>query len=344
MPTGSGLDAQLGFGAETTWGTAVTPTRFVEFNEEGLTREPTFLEPTGLRVGTKYKRASRVRVSRQTVSGDVTLDLATLGMGLLVKHMLGSTVTTPTQIGVTTAYKQVHTPGDFRGLGLTVQVGRPEPSGTVQPFTFVGCKVGSWEFSLEDGETPNLTLSVDGKSETTATALTTASFLAGSTVFDFSQATLKLGGTASTASGETSITGGTAVSTVVNSFSCSGEAPMANERYGIGNAGLKSEQLENDTPTITGSLGAEFSKAELYDLFSNNTTTALQFDLTGAVIGAGPDTFLFSIIMPAVKLKAAAPNVGGPDVVAMSTDFEAYSDETNPVVQVKIVSTESTTI
>lgn len=343
MPTGSGLDAQLMVAQESTWGTAVTVTRALEFNTESLKFEPTWLEPVGLRAGTKFKRVSRIRQSRKSASGDVEMDLATLGMGLLVKHMLGSAVTTPTQVAATTAYEQVHTPGGFLGLGLTTQVGRPEPSsGTVQPFTYSGCKVSGWEFMCEDNATPSLTLSLVGRQETTATALATASYLAGSSVFDFSQATLKLGGTPATASGETTITGGTAVAAVVRSISVAGANPMAEERFGLGNAGLRSQPLENDIPTITGSLNAEFAKAELYDVFQNNTTTALQFDLTGEAIDT--ENFLFSIILPAVKLKAAAPSVSGPDIVQMSTDFEAYSNETDPVIQIKIVSTESANI
>lgn len=343
MPTGSGLDAQLMLKAETTWGTAVTPDKAVEFNSESLKSEPTWLEPTGLRAGAKYKRAARVRQSRKTVSGDLALEWATKGMGTLVKHMLGAAITTPAQIAATTAYKQIHTPGDFRGLGLTVQVGRPEPSsGTVRPFTFAGCKIGKWSLSVKDNEIPTLSLTVDGKSESTATALAVASFVPGAAVFDFSQATLKLGGTATTASGETTISGGTAVAAVVKEVSLSGEAPMAAERFGIGNAGLKSEPLENDYPTITGSLAAEFNKTELYDVFQANTTTALELTFTGAAItGGAGSNFLLSFIIPTLKLKAAAPAVGGPDIVEMSTDFEVYSDETNPVCQVKIVSDET---
>lgn len=342
MPTGSGLDAQIGFAGESTWGTAVTVTRFLEFNSESMKFEPTWLEPVGLRAGTKFKRAPRIRQSRKSAAGDIELDVATLGMGLLIKHMLGSTITTTTLISGS-AYKQVHVPSGFLGLGLTTQVGRPEPAtGTVVPFTYSGCKIPSWEFTCEDNSTPNLKLSVVGRQESTATALATASYLTGSSVFDFSQSTLKLGGTPSTSAGETTIAGGTAVAAVVRSISVAGETPMADERFGLGNAGLRSQPLENDIPTITGSLDAEFAKTELYDVFQNNTTTSLQFDLVGAAIGA--TFYTFSIILPAVKLKAAAPSVGGPDIVSMSTDFEAYSNEVDPVIQIKIISTESTNI
>jgi hypothetical protein len=343
MPTGTGLDAQLMFAAESTWGTPVTPTKAVEFNSESLKFEPTWLEPTGLRVGTKFKRVSRVRQSRKSASGDVELEFATKGMGLLVKHMLGSPVTAPATI-VAGALRQAHVPGDFRGLGLTMQVGRPEPSsGVVRAFTYAGCKVASWEFSCVDNEIPKLSLSLLGRSEATATALATPAYPAGASVFDFSQATLKLGGTATTSSGLTTVAGGTAVATVVRQISVKGSAPMADERFGLGNAGLRSEPLENATPMITGSLAAEFNKAELYDLFANNTTTVMEFTLTGPVIGATAENYKLSLVMPAVKLKSAAPSVGGPDIVPMSTDFEAYSDETsNPVIQVLIQSDEAT--
>jgi hypothetical protein len=342
MATGTGLDAQIGFAQESVWGTPVTVTRFLEFNSETLKRDVTWLEPTGLRVGTKYARASRVKQSRRSISGDIEMDWATKGMGLLIKNMLGSLVG-PTQIASTTAYKQIATPGDFRGLSLTMQVGRPEASsGTVRPFTFQGVKIPRWEFSLSDNAIPKLKVTVDGKDETTATALATASYLTGASIFDFSQATLKLGGTATTASGETTISSGVAVATILKDISITGSAPMASDRFGIGNAGLKAEQLENATPQISGKISAEFSKAELYDVFTANTTTALQLDLTGAAIGASGSNFLLSFILPAIKLKAAPPQVSGPGVVMMSTDWEAYSDEVNPVIQIKAVSDETT--
>lgn len=342
MATGSGLDAQIGFAQESAWGTSTTPTRFVEFNNESLKFDPTWLEPSALHRGIKYKRASRALISRSSVSGDVEFDINTLGMGMLVRNMLGSATATTTLISGT-AYKQIHTPGDFRGLGLTAQVGRPEPStGTVRAFTYEGIKISKWDFSLKDNDTPKLKLTCDGQAESTATALATASYLAGATVFTFQQATLKLGGTATTASGETTIAGGIAVATVIKDISISGSVPMAADRFGVGNAGQKAEQLENGTPTITGKLSAEFNKAELYDLYTAASGTALQLDLTGAVLGA--TNYLFSFIIPVIKLKQAAPTVSGPDIVQMSTDFEGYSNEVDPVIQCKIISTEATTV
>ncbi|MCT9932451.1 phage tail tube protein [Planotetraspora sp. A-T 1434] len=340
MATGSGLDAQLGFAAESTVGTGVTVTKFVEFDKEGLQFDAGFLEPTGLRVGRKFKRASRVVQSRKSVSGDIELQVASRGMGLLWKHALGSTAT-PTVISGT-AFRQVHTPVGMQGLGLTIQVGRPEPaSGTVRPFTFRGCKISDWEFSLSDGEVAKLKLSVDGWDETLATALATSSYTSAN-LYSFSQAVLKLGGTASTTTGLMSVASGVQVATVIKDFSVKYSTPMATERYGVGNAGVKSEQLENDFPGITGKFGAEFSKVELYDVFKANTTLAMEFVMTGAAIGASGSNDTLSIICPAIKIKSATPTVDGPDIVSMDVEWEAYDDETNAPIQVMVISADST--
>jgi hypothetical protein len=343
MATGSGLDAQVGFAAESTWGTAVTVTRFIEATSETLKFEPTFTEGTGVRPGVLSKRVTRTRQSKKSVSGDVEFELATKGMGLLVKHMIGSTVTTPTLIAGS-AYKQIHTPQGLFGLGLTAQVGRPEPgTGTVVPFTYAGCKVTSWEFSCDDSSNPMLKLSLLGKSETTATALASASYLAGSTVFDYAATSLKFGGTPTTASGETTIASGVQLAAIAKDITITGESALADDRYGIGNAGLRAQPLQNDFQTYTGSLTCEFAKTELYDPFQAGTIIPIQFDLTGAVI-SGPDLFRVSFIMPACIIKSATPNMSGPDLVSMNVDFEAYSNGTDPTIQVKIVSDESAAI
>lgn len=341
MATGSGLDAQLVIGEESAYGTPVTPDVALEFNSEDVHREPTWLESQGLRAGGKYKRVNRTTISRETVTGSATVEFATKGMGLLVKHMLGSDGTAAVVSGGTAAFEQYHTPGDYKGKSLTVQIGKPDPgTGTVVPFTWAGCKIVSWEFTVPDGEIPTLQVTYDGRSETTATGLVNASYVADASVFSFRQATLTIGGAVSTTNGVATLTGGTAVANVVTEVSLAGETPMAVERFGIGNAGLKNEPLENDIPTFTGSLSAEFS-ADDYQRFVDNETVALELKFEGEIIeDTTPDTLAF--LIPAVKIKTAAPAVGGPDIVQMSMDIEGYDDEENAPIQVHIISTDTT--
>ncbi|MEV4000996.1 phage tail tube protein [Actinomadura sp. NPDC049753] len=341
MGTRSGLDAQLGIAAESVFGTGVTVTRFLEFDNEDLKFMPTWLEGEGLRAGRKFKRASRVSVSRKDVNGKIDIKVPNKGLGLLLKHMIGSSAT-PAAIGATSAYEQIHTPGDMYGKSLTIQVGRPEPgTGTVRPFAYTGCKITQWELTLQDGDHLKLSVTLDGRDEDTTTGLASASYASGVELYNFSHATLKLGGTPATASGKTSITGGVAVAAVVNQIQLKGESPMAVDRYGVGNGGLKAEQLENDYPTVTGSLDAEFAKAELYDVYKAYDALALELVLEFGEADTG-QPFHLSFLAPAIKLKESGPSVDGPGLVKASVDFEVYDNGVDPAYQFRYISTDTT--
>jgi hypothetical protein len=140
MAIRSGLAAQLGLAESSTFGTYQTPTRFLEFNEESLEYQIERVESPGLRAGNRVLRTDRYAPGQKRVEGSITLEPATKGFGLVLKHALGATsITTPS--GATNARLHAHTLGDIYGTSLTVQVGRPDVSGTVQPFTYLGCRV-----------------------------------------------------------------------------------------------------------------------------------------------------------------------------------------------------------
>jgi tail tube protein len=365
MPTyASGLSGQVGAVAESVYGTPVTVTHFYEFLSENFMFNPTWLDGQGLKAGQAYNRSSRTVQSQFDVNGDLTMEhtsgeaanAVADSMGFWWKFALGSALVTPTVI-TGTAFKQVHTPGSKAGQFITVQVGRPQISGvTVQPFTYTGTKVTDWEFSCNDNQIAQLKVTMDGQTELTATGLAAASYPTPNGLFSFANATVfTIGGTASTSAGETTVAAGAAVTSRVNGITITGSNPMKVDRYGLGNAGLKGEPIENAIPTITGTLSTEFfSRTEFYDVFKTAATTVLQLDFTkfdsagndaaGAAAGANP--YRLSFIFPAVKFKTASMNVTSPDVIPQSVGFQAYDDGsgTNPVMQVKLVSKESSAI
>jgi hypothetical protein len=364
MPTyPSGLSGQVGAVAETTYGTPVTVTHFYEFLSENFQYNPTWLDGQGLKSGQAYKRASRTVVSQSDVNGDLTMEhtsgeaanTVADSMGFWWKFALGSALVTPTVV-LGTAYKQVHTNGSKAGQFITCQVGRPQISGvTVQPFTYTGTKVTDWEFSCNTGQYAQLKLTMDGRTELTSTGLAAASYPTPNGLFAFSHASvMTVGGTASTSAGETTIAGGASLGSLVNGVVITGTTPMKVDRYGLGNQGLKGEPIENAIPSVTGTLSTEFfSRTELYDVFKLATTTPLQLDFTkfdaagndANGVNAGPNPYRLSFLFPAVKFKSGSVNVTSPDVIPQSIGFEAYDDGTaNPVIQVKLVSKESSAI
>lgn len=344
MAIGSGLGAQFGFGQETTWATPVTVDHFAPFDSESISYEKTILQGLGLRAGATVPFAARRVVSRKSAGGTVTMDLTAKGLGLLLKHGLGSGLTSPTLVSGST-YKQVHALGSTAGYGLTMQTGIPQTDGTVRPFTYNGCKITAIEISVSDGELCKLSIDVLAQNEATGTALAAASYPStNQEVFNFSQATagnFTLGGTVTTATGVASVASGVNVATLVKSFNVRLERPVAAERYGLGNAGLRGEPVENDFFNITGTLGGEFtSRTELYDLFAADTTTALHLALVGSAITGGNNTL--DILIPAVKFNTGSVDASGPDIVAQSLDYVGLNDGTNTPLQISLTSTDST--
>src|SRR5258707_1394275 len=360
MPYASGLSGQIGAVASPSYGYSGTVvTHFYELLGENFVFNPNWLDGLGLKSGQAFKRGSRTVQSRFDVNGDLTMDhtsgeaanAAADSMGFWWKYALGSTLVTPTVV-VGTAYKQVHTNGTKAGQYIACQVGRPQIlSTTVQPFYFTGIKVTQWDFSCNDNQIAQLKLTFDGRTELTSVALAAASYPTPNGLFAFSNASVfTLGGTATTSAGETTIAGGTPISSLVNSITITGATPMKVTRFGLGNAGLKGEPIENAIPTITGTLGTEFfSRTELYDTFKTAGTTPLQIDFTkfdsagNDATGANP--YRLSILLPAVKFKTASVPVTSPDVIPQSVGFEAFDDgTTNPVIQIRLVSKESSAI
>ena len=366
MPTyASGLSGQvMAVAASSYTDTSTVVNHAYEFLSETLTFDPGWLDGQGLKAGQAYNRASRTVQSRFDVNGDLVMEhtsgeaanAVADSMGFWWKFALGSSVTTPTLV-LGTAYQQAHTNGSKAGQFMIVQVGRPQISGpTVQPFTYVGSKCTGWQFTCSDNQIAQLQVTLNARNELTSTGLAAASYPTPNGLFAFSHASvMTIGGTATTSAGVTSVGSGTSIQSLVNGITITGATPMKTDRYGLGNAGLKGEPIENAIPTITGTLNTEFfSRTELYDAFKSSTTQPLQLDFTkfdaagndANGVAAGPNPYRLSFIFPAVKFKTSAVNVGGPDVVPLSVDFQAYDDGsgTNPVVQVRLVSKESSAI
>src|ERR1044072_2072012 len=95
------------------------------------------------------------------------------------------------------------------------------------------------------------------------------------------------------------------------------------DRRGLGNAGLKGEQQENDFAAVSGSLGCEFVRAaDWYDAFAADSQVSLSLIFTGATI-SGANSEKFQLDMPAIYLDGESPKVGGPGTVETTVPFTA---------------------
>ena len=327
MVIGSGLGAQLGIAAESTFGTYVAPTVFPEFTKESLVVEKTTATSQGIAAGRLMALSSRRVVTQKEVSGSIDLEVANKGMGLLLQALMGTTVT-PVQQGVTTAYLQTHTLADTWGKSLSIQVGIPMTTGTVTDKSYLGCKVISAEYSCEVGGMLTSTYEIDGRDCSESQTLAAASYSPASP-FHFGQMAVKAG----TFSSETALDGVRKVSVKI-------ERPQATDRFYANQSALKSQPIANDLVKITGSLEMDYVATTVDDLHTSDGATSLVIEFIGANIASTYyDTF--RIKLPAIKIDDAPPTVDGPAVVRTTYNFTALYDGTNPVA-IEYISTDST--
>ena len=317
MAIGSGLGAQLGIAAETTYGTYVAPTKFPEFTKESLVLKKTTAQSAGIAAGRLVALSSRRVVTQREASGSIELEVPNKGFGLILQALMGTTVS-PVQQGATTAYLQTHTLADNFGKSLTIQKGVPLTTGTVVDKTFVGCKVVSAEFSCEVGGMLMATIEIDGKDCDETQTLAVASYPTMSP-FHFGQMAVKAGTFAS----ETALDG-------VRKVSIKIERPAAVDRFYAGQAGLKKEPILNDLTKITGSLEMDYVSTTVDDLHTSDGATSLVWEFIGPVIeGAFAETF--RVKLPAIKVDDAPPTVEGFEVIRPTFNFTGLYDGTNPI-------------
>lgn len=342
----SGLGSTLGFVAESVVGTPVTVSRWIPFEKESLSLKKITAQSMGLHQGL-YQQTQRRAYVAHTADGTIDLDIQDRLLGLILKNMIGGTGTAASVGGG--AYLSTQIPGDTAGMSMTIQKGVPETitgPGTIQAFTYNGCKVKDWTLSCQRSGLGKLSLTVDAWNESTAVAYAAPSFVAAN-VMSFVQGSVKLGGTASTTGGITTITSGAAPTGVISQITIKGVNSLDDARFTIG-SDTKKEQYSNGFRSITGTMDIEFSNlTDYYNTFSTagtpltETATALEFNFLGASIGGGNSAFL-KTVMPYIFFDQAPVVIEGPQTIIVKTAFTVLDNLVDNVIQFQYQSTDTT--
>lgn len=350
----SGIGAQLVMIPESVYGTAPTLSGAnlmpYEFDSEGLELTKTIVQGTGLHAGGLYNRAARRKLTNYQAAGPIAMDLPTRYLNQLIMQMMGSkgqSAATLAQISTSGVYKATHAPGSLTGVSMCIQKGVPSvDGGAPNPFTYVGMKLTDWEISVVTGAIAKFALNWTGRNElggpgngdplnASVPALATFAEAATNDVFHFREAQVITGGTPSTASGITTISGGT-VAGNIKSASVKQAMKYNTARFFLGSNGFKGEPIENGYRDITGAFEIEWLNAEtMYAAFATDTPTSLQLTFTGAIEGtSGTNTQLLSILVPVIYIDTEAPKISGPDVVVQKCAWTGLDDGVNNTIQI----------
>ena len=311
----SGLGAQLGMKAETTYGTYVAPDRFLEFNSEGLVFNRETIQSNGIRRGSTMQRTGRWAVNKKGGGGPVELEVATKGFGLLLKHSMGAAaITTPG--GATNQRRHRHTFADLDDLSLTLQKGLPDIGGTTRPFSFLGCVVTGWELTIEVDGLLMFSPTFDAQDMVTTESLASASFASADELFSYQQMAITVDGGAA----------------VPMSLSLSCEHALKTDRYFVQSSTLKKRPVMAGRRTLTGSMAFEFESMTQVNYFLNAAPGAeipITFEAEGDEIDAGTNNYGLTGTIAEARFDGTLPVVEGPDVITVTAPFEVLDNGTD---------------
>lgn len=302
----SGIAAQLGFKLESTVGTAVTVDTFLPLVSESIKRTEAFTESAAIRAGRRLLQSSDWNSGNVSTGGDLQLELYTTSIRPLLTAMMG------TETGGTATY--TYYPEDLYGDSLTVQIGRPDTAGTVQPFTYPGMKVASWEIACSAGQIATMGLTLMGcvaDEIGTATALASASYASGLRPIKFSGANIVVaGGTLAT----------------VSQFTLSGDNALQ-ERRVLGSQ-YTLEPIESGLRSYTGSIQATFDSVAAYHRYINHSEATLVANLANG-------TSVVKVTAN-VRFDGETPNVNGRGILEQPLPFTVIAPGTLDSQGIKI--------
>lgn len=323
MPIGSGISAQVGIAEESTYGTPVTVTRFYEFNSEGIKPEIAKVYSRGLRAA-RFQRSDRVKTYLRGAAGPIEMDVLNKGFGLWFKHALGQN--TVTGAGANRTHTCIPDANAQQGKSLTVQVGRPDSTGTVRPFTYEGGKITGFELRWALGEPVKFVPTLDFENYLTATALAAASYPATQEAFVGEEGALTIAGTPIA---------------VVKSAVIKYQAGLKVDRRGLGNT--KREPLANAEAMIEISVDAEFDDLTQHAALLAGTQVAVVLTATTAtVIPTTAVPFSLAVNIDAAEYTAVDANVSGPDVLPETFTLKGLDNGVDPPIEIVYVTNDTT--
>ena len=320
------LDQVVQIGVESTYGTAVAPTRAFEAKTDTWQREVEFIESVGFRKDQQTIRSDRHDTISVGASGSIDCDVLTKGMGLLLQHSLGGS-SGPTQQGGTAAYTSTFETSDSGpGTSYTVQVAKADSNGGLQAFTYEGSIVTGFNVSQDLGSALSLTVDFDSEAEQNSTALAAASYPSGTDVFVYTDATIEIDDSA--------------ISTFT-SFSLDGDLGMKTDRRFLKGSAVKGQPLRNALPSYTGSLSGEFQVMAQYEAFVAGTTFKLEFIAAKSTAIAGSYYPTFKVTLPVCVFTGSTPTASLSDLSTIELPFTVLDNGSDAAVKIEYTSTDT---
>ena len=289
MAANTGIDAQFGWATESTAGTRVPPTNFIEILSEGISATYNRIERQGLG---DSRRLNRGWVAGTTmVDGNTVFELSAETVGDLFKLAIGDVNTSGSG-----PYTHTFSVGDLESA--TVQVGRPGTGGTVHPFDYTGMYVNSLELSASENEIVQCSIDWMGMAEDAGGQTLATPSWGQVSWFTFQQGVLQIA----------------AAELCVDTFTISLNNNLEN-RFCMKSTNAGSPTIrEANIREYGGTIETDFIDLTAINRFINGTEAALSLVFTSSE----SDTLTIS---GNVRFDGDTPNVTGPETLKQSLPF-----------------------
>lgn len=305
----------FGLGVETTYGTAVAPTRFLDLISEGIQ-----FEENHDRIDTIRSYSTlQMPLLNGIVKGPAELAANYAGSGILFKYLIGSATTVT---GTSNTHTFPATTGidatDRIGLGLTVCVRR----GAAHFFKYAGCKVIGLTHSMGTDAASRWTWNFLDKSQsysTTGSDTTSGSY---PTMLPVSPSHVSI-----------NFDGG--ASLVARNCQITVENPV-DEFYVLGSTTIGAEPDRNGVLKVTGQAEVAFSTTTDYDKFIAGADVDVQIIATNT-------TQSLTYNMDKCRLLQATPHINARERLLATYQWEAfYNSDATENFQVVLVNGDAT--
>lgn len=319
---GGGLGGAVGIAAETTYGTWVGPTRWLEVRDFKMQEQLHTSQGTGLASGRIVDLGSRRRTIYQDAKGTLDLEFLNQGQALLLANALGSNATLA-QVGTTTAYTltcNLGAPDNQNYLSMQSLV--PDTAGTIFQQNFHGCKFSKTTWTIDEQNPLTWSFDVDSQQVTTSEAAGTPSYTSNTRTFTAQGMNFKVGAFGS----EATIDG-------VRKMTCSIERGLKVDRIYLGNS-TKFEPITSAVVKITGSADVDLTAANksiLWDLYhSQAAVPSIVMDFVGNAISGSAKNDEFILNPTSVYIDSGGtPELDGPDVTMATLNWTGLIDSAN---------------
>ena len=311
----AGIGSQFGAAKETVWGTAVTVTKFFEYESEGLSLDQAYVDALGLRAARTFAPVSRTKKTTRSAGGDLQIIFPQKLGGFFLDQMVAPTITPIVATG--SAYNSTFLIGaSVPTKSATLQVNKPTTAGVDTAFTYPGSVLVGAAFSMAVGGLLTATFTWACKDETTpgttpaGAALASATYVAGNDVWAHQDLALTYSGG----------------SVPVTSVNWSWQQPFADSRYFLDGSATRAKPIANGLATVTGTMESEYFDQTFYAAFRSGAFASLVCTATGTTAISGAEFPTFTNTFSAIQIRGSSPQVGGADLLGMSVPFVAKDD------------------